>query len=204
MRVLSIVQVRVGSTRLPGKALLPILGKPMFLHTVAAAPWPNIVAVPTTDKILMEICADLDIPTAHHHPAEDVLGRFMVALDTASAHYHIDFDWVLRLTADCPMLTLELVTRFLNMCYGGYDVIYTNRPLDPDGLDIELFSVSALRMADKAARDDYDREHVTTAIYRCSKVDHLRVSDMHPLTKVSVDTADEYRLVKGIMEGKVK
>lgn len=203
MNILSIVQVRVGSTRLPGKALLPILGKPMFMYAVNAAPWPKIVACPVSDHAIMDICRDEKVPFAAYLNPNDVLTRFIKAIEVAEAHYGNLFDWVLRITADCPMLTEELIFRFLHACDGEEDTIYTNRPNDPDGLDLELFPASTLYLADQLASSPYDREHVTPIIYSLIPVERVRVSAFDPRVKLSVDTRDEYLMVKSTMEGRL-
>ena len=206
MPVLSIIQVRVGSTRLLGKALLPINGKPMFQHVVEAAPFPKIVAIPQGDLILASMCRDLDVPFAAHPNQDDVLARFVKALKVASAHYDYEFDYILRLTGDCPLLTKAFVLKFIRACEldrDQQDTIYTNRPGDPDGLDLELFPVWALHKANTSTVELYDREHVTPALYRMLKVKRLRLSGLPPKVKISVDVREEYLLVKHIKERRV-
>jgi spore coat polysaccharide biosynthesis protein SpsF len=203
MRVLTVVQARVGSTRLPGKVLLPIKGKPMFMHVVEAAPHPMIMAIPQTDHILATICRENGIPVAMRLYQNDVLGRFVKALEVAEAHYNHQFDYVLRITADCPMLTEEFVLKFIQACEldnDKQDTIYTNRPEDPDGLDLELFPVWTLKEADAATKEASDREHVCPPLYRMLNTVRLRLSDLPPEVKISVDTRDEYLLVKHIIE----
>jgi spore coat polysaccharide biosynthesis protein SpsF len=206
MRVLSIVQVRIGSTRLHGKALLPIDGKPMFLHVVEAAPDPKIVAIPQNDYILDLTCRDLGIPVATRLDQDDVLARFVRALEVAEEHYVHKFDYVLRMTGDCPMLTEPFVLKFIRACEldnDGQDTIYTNRPKDPDGLDLELFPVWALHEADATTTDPEDREHVCPPLYRMLKTKRLRLSGLPPKVKISVDTREEYLLVKYAMERRI-
>jgi spore coat polysaccharide biosynthesis protein SpsF len=197
---LTIVQVRIGSTRLPGKALLPIAGKPMLAYVIEAAPEPMIVACPATDYAIMDICRELGVPFAKHLNTDDVLSRFVVALDMAEAAHGVPIEWVLRITADCPMLTQAFVLRFLRMCDYEPGTIYTNRPGDPDGLDLELFSVDALRWASRKTTSKYNREHVTPIMYRYLTVRRLRVSTLDPRAKISVDTREDYLLVKALME----
>lgn len=204
MSTLSIIQVRIGSTRLPGKALLPILGRPMFLYAVEAAPEPRIVACPATDHAIQDICREVKVPFATHANVDDVLTRFVVALEKAERIYDLEFRRILRITADCPMLTEDIVLRFLRACGDDPQVIYTNRPDDPDGMDLELFSVDALRLAHDKAERPYDREHVTSYLYRTMETQVVRVTELDPRIKVSVDTRDEYLLVRSIITGRVK
>ena len=204
MTVLTIIQARVDSTRLPGKALMPIAGKPMFLYVVEAALPPLVVAIPQGDLALSQICDEMGILVASRPTPEDVLGRFVEAVRVATDHYEQEFSHILRLTGDCPMLTRDMVERFLRACVMDQDTICTNRPLDPDGIDMELFPTRALLGAYEKANNPYDREHVTPAIYRILKTQHLRVTNWDPTDKISVDTREDYASVKYIMECRVK
>jgi spore coat polysaccharide biosynthesis protein SpsF (cytidylyltransferase family) len=176
----------------------------MFSYVVEAAPFPKIVACPATDTIIMDICRDMKVPFAAHHTPDDVLTRFIVALDKAQGYYDMEFQWVLRLTADCPMLTQELIERFLMRCDMDSDTLYTNRPLDPDGLDMELFPAHALRKVSELDTSPYGREHVTPMLYSMLPVERVRVSILDPRAKISVDTSEEYLLVKRMIEGRKK
>lgn len=219
--ILTIIQARLGSTRLPGKILLPIAGKPILQHVYDAAPEPKILAVPESDflqindKRLMATCA-------FSGDADDVLGRFWYAYEWSQQATKHRIDWILRLTADCPMLTREIVAKFIRnarpfpiplkgnigeFCVSDKDTIYTNRPWDPDGYDMELFSVEALRMAHELATDPHDREHVTFWLYKHLNVRRFSVfgresQPENPEEKVSVDTMEDYEKVKKLMEGK--
>ena len=197
--ILTVIQARLGSTRLPGKILLPIAGKSILQHVYDAAPEPKVVAMPESDRLS-------DIPGCNIFwcalDENDVLSRFYHALFTCQP----GADWVLRLTADCPMLTRPIVNRFLiRVGEKSWDTIYTNRPLDADGFDMELFSVAALEKAHREATDPYDREHVTPYIYRHFNVRRLSifggVVGDEDLVKVSVDIRDDYERVKKMMEG---
>lgn len=203
--ILTIIQARMSSTRLPGKILMPIAGKQILQHVIDAAPEPKVVAMPSEDFLLM---ADEDMGmnirgsfVFWDGDINDVLGRFYHAWKT----YKPEADWILRICADCPMLTLNIVRRFIIGCGGRrWDTLYTNRPLDADGFDLELFSTIALERAHKEAIDPYDREHAPTWIYRHFNVQRVSafggVVGSEDLIKVSIDTRQEYEFVKKLME----
>lgn len=214
MQILTIIQARMTSTRLPGKVLLPIAGKSMLEHVIDAAPEPRIVALPNelasleVVKILLLKNIDSFIPSIRIK-TDDVLGRFAACIAKLFPNVH----FILRLTADCPMLTRDDVETFLHSCYYGsnymYDpyTIYTNRPLDMDGLDMELFSTYMLTKAHERATMPDDREHVTPYMYRTYNVQRHSVRDIprgyETPGKCSVDTIDEYDYVRKLMEAKV-
>jgi len=167
-RVLAIVQARLGSTRLPGKALLPIAGRPMLAHVIGrtlAVPGVHHVVLATTvspeDDGLEQVAASLGV-SAVRGSVDDVLDRFHSVLRTHPA------DAIVRITADCPLLDPE-VSGLVVADYVAHrdDVDYVSNvepPTFPDGLDTEIVSAAALDRAWREARLPADREHVTPYI----------------------------------------
>lgn len=201
MSVLTLIQARMQSDRLPGKVLKPILGRPMLEHVIDAAPEPRCVVCPPDDTAILALCRDNDVVCIlAAHRKRDVLKEFVDAVDTCERAFHIEPTHVLRLTADCPMLTTTHTTRFLRLTGREADVVYTNRPIDPDGYDMELFPVVLLRRAHELATSDHDREHVGPWLYRnATTTVRVCVVDTPDSTKVSVDTEDELMLVRARM-----
>lgn len=213
--ILSVVQARMTSTRLPGKVLMEIGGKPLLQWVYDALPEPKVVAAPLIERagFILRMPPDLKGNVCWYDgDVNDVLERFY---QTALA-WPDRPDWILRACADSPMLTRELVERFIvNFTQTYYRrkkteadwTIYTNRPWDPDGFDLELFSFKALAMAHKYSIDPQEREHVCGWMYR-----HLNVVRFslfrrppgpdRPEDKVSVDTEEDYLKVKALMEAK--
>jgi spore coat polysaccharide biosynthesis protein SpsF (cytidylyltransferase family) len=166
--VLAVVQARLGSTRLPGKALEEIGGRPMLVHVLtraAAVPGVERVVLATTtrseDDELARLAHDLGIACARGS-TDDVLDRFH---STLLAH---PAEVVLRLTGDCPLLDPMVVGLVLDAFVrsaGTTDYVSNvDPPTYPDGLDAEVFSRAALERAWHEAVRPSDREHVTTYI----------------------------------------
>src|SRR5262245_24505111 len=167
-RVLAVIQARLGSTRLPGKALLPIAGRPMLAHVIArtlAVPGVDATVLATTvspeDDALAAVATALGVPVVRGS-VDDVLDRFHSALRVHPA------DAVVRVTADCPLLD-PAVSGLVVADYLAHrdDTDYVSNvepPTYPDGLDTEIVSASALDCAWREARLPSDREHVTTFI----------------------------------------
>src|SRR5262249_43053384 len=141
-RVLAIVQARLGSTRLPGKALLPIAGRPMLSHvlarTLAVSGIDQTVLAPTVSpaaEALVKVAASLGVADVRGS-VDDVLDRFHQALRTHPA------DAVVRITADCPLLDAEvsgLVVADYIAHRGETDYVSNvEPPTYPDGLDTEV------------------------------------------------------------------
>jgi spore coat polysaccharide biosynthesis protein SpsF (cytidylyltransferase family) len=185
-RVLAVVQARLGSTRLPGKALLPIAGRPMVAHVVeriAAAPGVDQVVLATTlepeDDALEDFARSAGLPCVRGSVA-DVLDRFRTAV---SAH---PADVVVRATADCPLLDPSIsglvVAEYLRRAPDVDYVSNVHPPTYPDGLDTEVFSRAALERAWREASPDSsrDREHVTPYIWE-RRPERFRLANVrHP------------------------
>ena len=163
--VIAIVQARMGSTRLPGKVLADIDGRPMLgqivnrlqrsrtIHRVLVA-----TSTAKADDAIAEFCAD---GTAVFRGDEnDVLDRFFQAAKYYSA------DTIVRITGDCPLIDPQVVDRVVAIHLADGCDYASNTLLStyPDGLDTEVFSFAALEIAWREARRATDREHVTPFI----------------------------------------
>jgi spore coat polysaccharide biosynthesis protein SpsF (cytidylyltransferase family) len=168
MKAVAIIQARMTSTRLPGKVLADLGGRPLLARVVERARLARTLAevvvattVNTTDDPVAALCASLGLP-CFRGSEEDVLDRYHGA---AGAH---GADPVVRITADCPLLDPAVVDRVMGAYIeGGCD--YASNTLHrsyPDGLDTEVFSYAALDTAWREARLASEREHVTPFIWK--------------------------------------
>ncbi len=167
MKVVAIVQARMGSTRLPNKVMKQIGGVPMIellLSRLSRAKEIDEIAVATSlDRrngplaVHVEKLGYLCIRGSE----DDVLQRYLDAADASSA------DIVVRVTGDCPLvdplLVDSCVSKFIDSEVDYLD--NTNPPTFPDGLDVAVASIDALRRAGKNATSRYDREHVMPYVY---------------------------------------
>ena len=167
-RVVAVVQARLGSTRLPGKALEEIAGRPMLAHVLARASAVRGVdevvlatTVKSEDDALAALARRLGLPCTRGS-VDDVLDRFYSTLLSYPA------DVVVRLTGDCPLLDPRVVALVIDAYLrsaGAVDYVSNvDPPTYPDGLDTEVFSPQALERAWREAWLPSDREHVTTYI----------------------------------------
>jgi spore coat polysaccharide biosynthesis protein SpsF len=173
MSTMVFVQARLGSTRLPGKSLAAILGKPALqriVERVGRAPGIDGVAVLTStaerDRAIVELCVGLGVPCVTGSE-EDVLARFVQGVRELSASR------VVRITADCPLIDAACVGRLVEVADVDHVSVATGamaaRPglrRYPDGLDAELVTAEALLLAYDRATDRFEREHVTPYIWR--------------------------------------
>jgi spore coat polysaccharide biosynthesis protein SpsF (cytidylyltransferase family) len=180
VRVIAVVQARLGSTRLPGKALLDLAGRPMLEHVLlraAAVPGVDQVVLATTvspeDGALAEVARAANVACVRGS-VDDVLDRFHAALAAHPA------DAVVRITADCPLLAPEVSGRVVSEYRrraGELDYVSNvHPPTFPDGLDTEVIAASALERTWREARPGWEREHVTPYIW--SRPDEFRLANV--------------------------
>ena len=204
--ITTIIAAHMGSKRLPGKTLMEINGKTCLEHVVEAARSLHPVVATYSDEInrpIWELCRDRNIDHyIYEGESHDVLARFLSALE----FHRPTARWVLRVTPDCPMLTRDLVRKFILRCDFKENTLYTNRPADNDGYDCELFPAESLWRAHQHATDVSDREHCTQWMYRHLNIKRFSllghdVGHPEPELKLSVDTHQEFIFVKELMEG---
>ncbi|HMF11340.1 MAG TPA: NTP transferase domain-containing protein, partial [Gemmataceae bacterium] len=204
MRAVAIVQARMNSTRLPGKALADLAGRPVLWHVVqrvrrAVRVDEVVVATSTSaaDDSLHEFCVRDNIPV-FRGSVNDLLDRYYLA---ARAHVA---DVIVRITGDCPLIDPSVIDRVLETYAGGeYDYVsnvihYTY----PDGLDVEALSMSALARAWREATKPSEREHVTTYLRFSNRFRTLNVAHEPDLSQLgsrwSIDEPCDLEFVRQI------
>ncbi|MFQ5736335.1 MAG: cytidylyltransferase domain-containing protein [Thermodesulfobacteriota bacterium] len=207
MKTVVIVQARMTSTRLPGKVMKEVLGRPLLSYQIErlrriTSPCELVVATTTNeaDEPIAGLCAGLSVPV-FRGPEDDVLSRYYHA-----AHEH-GAGTVVRLTSDCPLIDPAIVDRaiaFYAVHNAGYD--YVSNCLKrtyPRGMDTEVFSFGALETAFKEASEAHHREHVTSYIY--AHPERFRLANVACAQDLSrhrwtVDTPEDLRLIRRIIE----
>lgn len=204
MKVVAIVQARMGSTRFPNKVMKPICGRSMIDLLLArlskASEIDEIVVATSIDQNNKSLVAH--IQSLGHNctlgSELDVLRRYLIAAQSYSA------DVIVRITGDCPLVDSALVDQLIHKFISSKVDYLSNisPPTYPDGLDIEVFSFKALSLADKNAITLYDREHVTpyireSGLFNCDCVtNNLDLSYM----RWTVDDEEDYEVVKRVFE----
>jgi spore coat polysaccharide biosynthesis protein SpsF (cytidylyltransferase family) len=168
LKVVAIIQARLGSTRLPGKVLIELDGMAVLGHVIARAQriaGVDEVAVATTpaseDDGVAEYAGDRGV-TVFRGDELDVLNRY------GDCAREMNADAVVRITADCPLIDPELSGRVVLRYLEG-DIDYASNykpPTFPDGLDTEVFSFAAIDEAQGRADRPSEREHVTPYIWQ--------------------------------------
>lgn len=194
---LIVVQCRFGSTRLPGKAMLPVCGIPLLKFLLRrlkeSLPLSYLIVLATTRKIeddVISSCGTEEGVEVVRGEEQDVLTRYTQCLEKYSA------DYVVRVTADnpltCPVKLDQLVkeTRTTRSEYG----IYNNLPY---GAAVDVFSSELLKQLDKEANEPDEREHINLFVLRNIKrfkVFSINASGIvsRPDLSVTVDTKEDW------------
>lgn len=202
--VIAIIQARMASTRLPGKVLADIAGRPMLWHVVnrvrMAQSLDRVIVGTSTesaDDAIAEFCATHHIECFRGNET-DVLDRFY----QAAIHYAADT--IVRITADCPLIDPHVIDKVLETyCAGAFDyATNTLRYTYPDGLDTEVCSLTALRRAWQEAQLPSEREHVTSYLrsaerFRITNIEHAPdLSAYH--FRWTVDEAADLEFVRAV------
>ena len=202
MKVIAIVQARMGSKRLPNKMLSKIGNKPLIeilLDRLSKAKKINKIILATSvsknNDTLVEVVKKLGYKF-FRGSEENVLERFYLA----AKKYNPEV--VVRITGDCPLVDCHLVDKTINN-YLNNQVDYvsnTNPPTYPDGLDVEVFSFKALELAYQKAETASDLEHVTPFIHNSKlfKTNNIENSEDLSMLRWTVDEQADLDVIREI------
>lgn len=204
-RTVAIVQGRVGSTRLPGKILRPLVGKTVLAHVLErcrAVPGVDAVCCATTenaedDAIVVE-AKRCDV-AVFRGSCDDVLSRYARAAEA------MDASVILRVTSDCPAMDPAVCGGVLALrkCAAAGYVSNNMPPSWPHGLDCEAFTREALAAADGAAADPFEREHVSPWMRMSEAVRRANLEapiDLSRNTRWTLDYPQDYAFFEALFE----
>ena len=202
-QVAVILQARTGSSRLPGKVLADLMGRPMLAFIVE-----RLKRCTSVDRFILattELTEDDGLArlgeslglTIVRGSQNDVLSRFALAVE------HTNAPILVRITGDCPLVDPGLLDEMVDE-FSCQDIDYFSNCLSstyPDGLDIEVFSRRALLLAQSECRDAGQREHVTPWIRDSGccllgqKQHQVDLSSM----RWTVDEPEDLQVIRGVI-----
>ncbi|MDI3517669.1 MAG: spore coat polysaccharide biosynthesis protein SpsF [Thermotogota bacterium] len=203
-KIVAVIQARMSSSRLPGKVLKPLGGKPALQRVVE-----RVIKAQRIDEVIIATSTDpTDDPIealcssqkwkCFRGDLDDVLKRYHDAAKSAGAGI------VVRITADCPLIDPTLIDTCIDAYKKNIEHVDYVSNIDertfPDGLDVEVFSFKALETAYLKATSPHDREHVTPFIRRNFR--KLTVSQKVDLSMLrwTLDYQEDYEVLDKIYQ----
>lgn len=209
-KLITVVQARTQSTRLPYKVMLSLCGKPLLLRIVeriASAKYTGEIVVATSvnreDDIIADLCLSENINCFRGSP-EDLLDRhYKAALD-------FDADAVVKIPSDCPLIDPEVIDKVISYFFeqnDQFDYVSNLHPASyPDGNDVEIMSFEALEKAWFEAELPLEREHTTPYIWEnkdkfiVGNVEWENRLDYSSSHRWTIDYEEDYIFIKKIYE----
>lgn len=197
-----VIQARIGSSRLPGKVLLPLPTRRNVLQEVVrrcklSAGWDQIVVATPLQDYAMIVQAVPTVYVAAPDIEEDNLVARYATVATA-----LKFDTIIRITADCPLMNPNCISRTLSL-FKREKVEYASncwpKRTFPKGHDVEVFTYGILMEAASASDlTAYDAEHCTPWIQRhAMRTALLEAYEDTSDDRQTLDTVDDYRAIWG-------
>lgn len=208
MKINAIVATRMTSSRLPGKVLMELAGKPALVQLIERLKQSKyiqdiVIATTTneTDDIVVETAVSQQVKY-YRGSEEDVLKRTVEAAETVGT------DLIVQITSDCPLIDAETVDKVIeHMLQHPYLDYVANQLVRtyPLGYSVEVFRTKDLREVEKNINDGAVREHVSLYFYENPDKYHLSNVEAphflrHPEYRLTLDTYEDYQLIQKIYE----
>lgn len=203
--IIVIIQARMGSSRLPGKVLMPLYNKPVLQYVVERSQKilgvdEVIVATSTLigDDPIEVWCRENGI-TCFRGSEEDVLSRYYECASQFQPQY------VIRVTADCPYVDYDMGSGIVQqMMNHPSDIVKVEGDL-PRGLVIEMLSYRALSYIYEHGHEHRHREHVTYYAYEypeqfTATIYKAKEEICKPEFRITLDTPEDYQLCQAVSE----
>lgn len=207
-KIVATIEARMASTRLPGKVMKQILGKPvleLLVERLKKVELIDEIVIATTtnqsDDIIERFCGKIGIK-CFRGSEEDVLKRVLDAAKSVNA------ELIVEITGDCPLIDPDIARECIKLFLkGNYDYV-SNGCLEktfPDGLAVQVFPVKVLEEVNALTKDPVDHEHVSLYIYRHPERYRLKnykaEGELYwPELAITLDTPQDYELIKRIYE----
>jgi spore coat polysaccharide biosynthesis protein SpsF len=205
MKIVTAIQVRMSSSRLPCKVLLPLAGEPLLfrmIERVDRSKLKGIVVVATTimpeDDIIEQLCIAKGIKCFRGNKYDLLDRHYQLALEYKA-------DAIVKIPSDCPLIDpiiIDQVIRFFLEHFPDFDYVSNLHPASyPDGNDVEIMSVSALETAWMHAQKDYEREHTTPYIwenpstFNIGNVCWSTANDLSMIYRWTIDYIEDYQFI---------
>jgi len=210
LTIVTVIQSRMGSTRLPGKVMMPLAGKPLLYRMyerVAASEFSGIIVVAATkeetDIPIIQLCEENDINYYLGH-STDLLDRHYQAAKIFNA------DVVVKIPSDCPLIDPNIIDKVIKYYIDNkhnFDFVSNLHPPSyPDGNDVEAMTMKSLEDAWQNAELPLEREHTTPFFW--DNPDRFRIGnitletglDFSMTRRFTIDYEEDYDFIKTVYD----
>lgn len=210
IKIVTIIQARLGSSRLPQKITLPLADKPLLLRmterVLRTELKGNLVIATTSepeDDAVEKICNKYNLNVYRGHTTDLLDRHFKAALE-------YDADAVVKIPSDCPLIDPEVIDKVLQYYLDNsdcFDYVSNLHPATyPDGNDVEIMSMTALKIAWENSTKDFEREHTTP--YFWENPDKFRIGNVEWETgfdysmshRFTIDYMEDYLFIKTVFD----
>lgn len=205
--VVTVVQARTGSTRLPGKVLLPLAGSPALavqLRRLSVSRLAGTVVVATTERVaddaIVELAGREGVPVFRGSET-DLVDRHL------RAGLAFDAEVVVKIPSDCPLIDPAVVDRVIGTYLDSPDrfdfVSNLHPPTWPDGQDVEVIPMEILATIDREAQASWEREHTTPYVWE--RPERFRIGnvswdrDCSRSHRLTLDYAEDAALIEAVL-----
>jgi spore coat polysaccharide biosynthesis protein SpsF len=209
-KIVTVIQARMSSTRLPGKVLLPLADKPLLLRIyerVASAKYTGQIVIAVTDEgvdnQLITLCNKNNLQY-FRGSSEDLLDRHYKAAKKFNAEV------VIKIPSDCPLIDPEVIDKVILYYINNREkfdfVSNLHPPSYPDGNDVEIMNIKTLETAWLNAKKKFEREHTTPYIWE--NPDNFRIGNViwetgfdYSMThRFTIDYKEDYEFIKSVYD----
>ena len=204
--ITAIIQARMSSSRLAGKVMMTISGKPMLYYVYKRA-----IQAKTVDKTVVATSTESSDNKVASFCLDNRIDCFRGSLNNVLDRYYqcaVSFkaDTIVRLTADCPLYDPKLIDQGVDVfTHTPYDYLTNHSSLtNVRGFEYEIMNIKTLKRANDDATTQYEREHVTPYIYeshpKLFKIKRLEFTNIKTPYTLTVDTSKDFIRVKTLIE----
>lgn len=209
-KIVIVTQARTGSTRLPGKIMMPLAGEPLLarmVERISFSQTPSTIVVATTyepeDDKVEEMCSQYGFNCFRGHPT-DLLERHY------KAGIEYDAGIVVKIPSDVPLIDPRIIDKVLSFYLENeskYDFVSNLHPATyPDGNDVEVIPMNILETAYNEAKLPMEREHTTPFVwenparFRIGNVEWESGKDYSMSHRFTIDYPEDYEFIKRVYD----
>ena len=206
-KIVASIEARMTSSRLPGKVLMQAInGMSMLEFMIQRVKKSQLIdqiivatTINRTDDPIFNMCQKLSI-NCYRGSEDDVLLRVL------NAHKSVNSQTIVELTGDCPLIDPEIIDKAIDIYLNNnFDYVSNSHIRSfPDGVDVQVFSVDILKEISIKTKEPYDRENVSSYIYRSGEYSLKAIIAnkelFWPELRITLDDKGDYYLIKKLIE----